>query len=105
MTHPRLHSLLGVGALLVLGTALALPALASVPAGPPTFGNPTSITNVYTPFVPGGVKVFAGKDSGSKTVIVDIFKTETRVFDIGPGQHVEARILQETEFDDGLLSE
>lgn len=105
MTHPRLHFQLSVGALLVLGAALALPALASVPTGPPTFGNPTSITNVHAPFVPGGVKVFAGKDSGSKTVIVDLFLTETRVFDIGPGQHVEARVLQETEFEDGLLSE
>jgi len=92
---------------LTIGAALATStsALASVPTGPPTFSNPTTITNLYAPFVPGGVRVYSGHDSGSKTVIVDLFKTQTRVFDIGPGQHVETRILQETEFDDGLLSE
>jgi hypothetical protein len=104
MTHSLLRSPLTAGALLVLG-ALALPARASVPSDPPTFSNPTNITNSYAPFVPGGVKVYSGKDSGSKTVIVDLFRTETRVFDIGPGQHVETRLLQETEFEDGLLSE
>jgi len=90
----------------VFAVAVFAPAAAaSVPTGPPTFSNPTSITNVYAPFVPGGVKVYSGHDGGSKTVIVDLFRTETRTFDIGPGQHVETRILQETEFDDGTLSE
>ena len=96
-----------VSAGLVLGIAglAGIPAHASVPTGPPTFSNPTSITNVYAPFVPGGVKVYSGHDGGSKTVIVDLFETQTRTFDIGPGEHVETRILQETEFDDGTLSE
>jgi len=111
MTHSLLslasdRSRVGLGAaLLLLAVASAPPARASVPTGPPVFGNPTNITNSYAPFVPGGVKVYAGHDSGSKTVLVDLFLTDTRVFDIGPGQHVETRVLQETEFDDGLIAE
>ena len=97
-------SLMTAVALLPLAL-FATAARASVPTGPPIFGAPLAITNVYAPIVPGGVKVYSGHDSGSKTVIVDIFRTDTRTFDVGPGAHVEAHILQETEFDDGTISE
>lgn len=104
MTRFSMKSTLEI-TLLALCAGLAIPARASVPTGTPTFTTPLTITNVYAPFVPGGVKVFSGHDGGSKTVIVDLFLASTREFDLGQGQHVETRILQETEFDDGTLSE
>lgn len=110
MTRSRRRALLGSYAVLATAAALTLlalahPALASVPTGPPTFSNPLTFTNLYAPFVPGGVKVYSGRDEGAKTVIADLFLTETRTFDLGQGQHVETHVLQETEFEDGRLSE
>src|SRR5882724_506035 len=78
--------------------------LAAVPAGPPVFSNPLDITNAYQPFQPGGVTIFSGHDGGDRTVIADLYLRETRTFMVS-GVPVEARILQETEFGDGELSE
>jgi hypothetical protein len=70
----------------------------------PTFSAPTEITNVYAPFQPGAVKVYAGRSEGAALVIVDLFLPETRAFMLA-GKPVECVTLQETEFEDGVISE
>ncbi|MBI4880019.1 MAG: hypothetical protein HY812_10235 [Planctomycetes bacterium] len=84
---------------------VVLPAArASVPAGPPVFTNPLDITNTYFPFVAGGVKVYRGKSDGARTVVVDLYSNDTRVFTWGGGP-VAAHVLKETEFEDGKIVE
>jgi hypothetical protein len=73
-------------------------------AASPTFGNPLNITNPLHPFPPGAVKVFAGSKDKAKTVIVDIYKSDTRTFQLA-GADVPCHVLQETEFEGGQLSE
>jgi len=79
-------------------------AWASVPVGTPTFTNPLNITNTFMPFQSGGVKVFQGANQGAKTVVVDLYLTETRSFDWN-STTVECRILREVAFEDGELVE
>lgn len=73
-------------------------------AASPTFSHPLDITNPLHPFPPGAVKVFAGSKDKAKTVIVDIYKSETRTFQLA-GADVPCHVLQETEFQGGQLSE
>ncbi len=91
---------------IVLGAAtfVAAVARASVPAGPPTFGNPTAINNAFLPFQPGGVKIHAGSEQGAKVVVVEEHLTATRVIRWNDAE-VECRILREVEFEDGALVE
>jgi hypothetical protein len=42
-----------------------------VPGAPPTFTNPLNIDNAFFPFQPGGLKVYGGKDHGTKTASID----------------------------------
>jgi hypothetical protein len=91
-------------AALAVAASASVAAAFSVPTDPPVFTNPLDITNTFQPFVPGGVKVFQGKSDGEAEVVVDIYLTDTREFDLG-GQPVECHILQETEFTGGAVSE
>ena len=79
-------------------------AQAAVPTGPPTFSNPLSINNPFFPFQHGGSKVFAGSDHGTKTVALDFYLTETRVFDWN-GTTVACRVLREINFEGDELVE
>jgi hypothetical protein len=82
--------------------------LASVAATPawadPTFTNPLNITNPYRVFQPGAVKVFSGKKGHDLSVIVDIYLADTRTFQWNAAS-IPCRIIQETEFTGGKLSE
>lgn len=82
----------------------APPSHAAVPTGTPVFSNPTAITNRFFPFVPGGVKVFTGREEGERIALVDLYLAATRTFDWNGGQ-VVCRGLQETEFAAGELGE
>lgn len=78
---------------------------ADVPAGPPTFSDPTEITNEFFPFEPGAVKVFLGKgEDRERIVVVDLYLKKKRTFEWGGGE-VECVTLQETEFEDGEILE
>jgi hypothetical protein len=77
---------------------------ASPPVSPPVFSEPLEIDNPYFPFTPGGMKVFTGVSDRQKITIVDLYREETRLFDVG-GVDVDTRILQETEFEQGQLVE
>ena len=82
-----------------------LPLLAAAPESDgPVFSQPTQITNVWAPFVPGSVKVFRGRDEGVRTAKLWSSLTETRSFEWGGGS-VECRVLQEQDFEDGALVE
>jgi hypothetical protein len=111
MTHscrPHTRALLAPWVMLTLIWGLTLSsAPAAVPTGPPTFSNPLDITNPYHPFQPGGVKVFKGRKGNAPSVIADVYLTATRTFKVPPvtGTSVPCRILQETEFENGQLSE
>ena len=103
----RLHS----GALsvllstLIVGLAIAFNAArAEVPTGPPKFSNPLNIDNAFFPFQPGGLKVFAGSDHGTKTGATDYYLTGTRTFRL-KGKNVACRILVEEAYEDGELVE
>jgi len=85
--------------MILAGRAQAVP-----PATPPTFTNPLAITNPFMPFAPGGVKVFKGQSDGTPTTVVDIYLHDTRTFQLN-GVAVSTRVLRETEFEDGQLSE
>jgi len=101
----RFPLLLAVSASLVTALAVLSPSpRAEVPAGPPTFTEPLEFDNEFFPFEPGGYKLYRGKSNGEKTAVVDVFSTETRDFDWGGGT-VETRLLQEVEFEGGVLSE
>ena len=82
--------------------------LASVAVTPawadPTFTHPLDITNPYRVFQPGAVKVFSGKKGNQLSVIVDLFLADTRTFQWN-ATSIPCRIIQETEFTGGQLSE
>lgn len=86
----------------VAGTGTS--ARASVPSAPPTFTSPLVFTNSYFPFAPGAVKVFRGKSDGARVTVVDIFREDTRDF-VLDSTTVTCHLLQETEFEDGALTE
>jgi len=83
---------------------LPLCAFTSPGESAPGFTDPTAITNVWAPFVPGSVKLFRGRDDGVRTARVESFLAETRDFAWGGGT-VECRILQEQDFEAGALIE
>jgi hypothetical protein len=94
-----------VAALTAAGlVALSLRADAAAPVDPPVFSNPTNFTNPYFPFTPGAVKVFTGHDGRTRLAVVDLYLADTRQFMLG-AQTVTCRVLQETEFEDGEVSE
>lgn len=86
--------------LLLLGAAPREPE----PGTPPTFSDPTSITNAFVPFVPESVNVYHGRREGDRTV--DVYKqlAGTRAFTLN-GRRVETRIIEHHEFADGALEE
>ena len=99
------RALLALVSSISLGFGIPFPgAQAAVPTGPPTFSNPSAIDNAFFPFQPGGMKLFAGSDHGTKTAAVDLYLTETRVFQWN-GTPVECRILREMAFEVGELVE
>jgi hypothetical protein len=108
MKHPSgLYS----RALLILLPAiivgLAIPFIstrAEVPTGPPNFGNPLNINNLFFPFQPGRLKVYEGSDHGTKTRVIDSYLTTTRTFSLN-GQNMACRILVEEAIEDGILVE
>jgi len=84
---------------------LALPGAAPAPLGSgPVFSEPLAIDNPFMPFHPGGVKVYTGTSEGDKLVVVDLYREDTRTFQLD-GNDVECAILQETEFVDGAIDE
>lgn len=101
---PRMTTSLLAAAALVVAITTGGGARASVPAGTPVFTTPLAIDNTYFPLVPGAVRVFRGKEGGERTTVVDIHRADTRDFEVG-GDTVTCRILQETEFTGGALSE
>jgi len=91
---------LHVQSVLLLGLIVGISfnaARAEVPNGPPTFGNPLNIDNPFFPFQPGGLKVFAGNDHGTKTAAIDKYLTVTRTFKL-TGNNVACHILVEEAY-------
>ncbi|HKE01153.1 MAG TPA: hypothetical protein VKE69_09095 [Planctomycetota bacterium] len=84
---------------------LATFALAAPPGGGgPTFSAPRTITNEFFPFVVGAVKSYRGTDHGAHTAVVDLYRPDVRAFALGGGS-VDAHLLDEVDFADGILSE
>jgi hypothetical protein len=84
---------------------LALPGAAPAPpGGGPAFSDPLTIDNPFMSFHPGGVKVYTGSSEGDKLVVVDLYREDTRTFQLD-GSPVECAILQETEFVNGAVDE
>ena len=77
---------------------------AEVPGEPPTFSNPLNINNTFFPFQPGGLKVYAGSDHGTKTGSIDDYLTTTRTFNLN-GNNVPCHILVEKGYENGELVE
>lgn len=77
----------------------AVPAAADA-ATPPAFTEPLVFTNPYVPFVPGTVKVYAGREHGDAVVIVEHHRAETRTFEWNGGT-VACRIVEEIAFERG----
>jgi len=77
---------------------------AEVPGGPPTFGNPLNIDNSFFPFQPGGLKLYAGSDHGTKTTAIDNYLTATRTFNLD-GTNVACHILVEESYENDSLVE
>jgi len=93
----------------VLGALLLTAGLKSAPAArprgaAPVFSDPLRFTNPFHPFVPGAVKLFAGADGKTRIAIADLYLSSTRTFLVN-GVDVQTRVLQETEFEDGVLKE
>lgn len=87
-----------------LTTLCLAPAHAGDPAPPPVFSTPTAITNVYAPFVPDSTKLFRGRSEGARTAVLESHLEATRTF-LWHGEPVETRILEEKEFERGVLVE
>ena len=96
--------ILMLSALAATATAVASSGIQAPPVDPPVFDNPLTFTNRFFPFRVNDVKVFAGKSDGAKTAVVDLYEADTRTFQLN-GNPVQTRLLQETEFEDGVLSE
>jgi hypothetical protein len=79
-------------------------ASAEVATGTPVFSDPTTFSNEFFPFTPGGVKVHRGDDEGEKLVVTELFLADTRTFQWNGGT-VVTRVLREVEFENGELVE
>jgi len=79
-------------------------ASAPAPSETPSFGDPTSITNVHWPFEPGGIRLYRGHGDGVALVVVERCLAATRVFELG-GELVECVVLEECEYANGALFE
>ncbi len=77
---------------------------ASAPVTPPVFTTPLNITNTFSPFEVGAVKVYAGRSEGTRVTVVDLYLATTREF-LVDSTTVECRTLQEMEFEGGELVE
>jgi|KBSSwiStaDraftv2_1062776.scaffolds.fasta_scaffold26899_2 hypothetical protein len=83
--------------------AVLLPA--ALPVDPvPSFSDPTHITNPWSPFVPGAVKLFRGRQDGAPTALLETHLKETRDFD-WQGKVITCCILEERDFEHGQLAE
>ena len=82
--------------------AAIAPVAADVPSRPPVFSEPTHISNPLAPFVPGQVKVYAGRTDDADLVVVETCLEQSRVFSFA-GQAVECAVRQEVEFRAGAL--
>ena len=92
-------------AAVVAGWAIPLRgAVADVPSGLPTFTDPLNIDNQFFPFRPGGLKVYAGSDHGTKTAAIDDYLNETRTFRLNGGDVVCHTLIEEA-YEDGELVE
>jgi len=91
-------------ALLVGFTSSIVAVRATVPSGPPVFSNPLNINNTFFPFQPGGRKVYAGSDHGTKTGSIDNYLSTTRTFNLN-GNNVPCHILLEEGYENGELVE
>jgi len=92
-------------ATLVAGLAISLrTARAEVPSSPPTFSNPLTINNAFFPFQPGGLKVYAGNDHGTRVKAIEHYLTATRTFTLN-GNNVPCHILVEEAYESGDLVE
>jgi hypothetical protein len=78
--------------------------LAGVPSGVPVFTHPLTITNRFNPFQSGGMKVYTGTKDGAKSVIVDLYLSNTRSF-TWSNTTAQCHIVQEVEFSNGMLVE
>lgn len=85
---------------------LALAALAAAvgepPAPPPTFSDPTAITNAFAAFAPGVVRIYAGRTEDAALVVVQSDLAETREFAFA-GQVVSCVARRELEYVGGAL--
>lgn len=98
-----LKTLASVASAAFAGALFTFAAGAEVPTDPPSFSDPLTFTNSYSPFVPGATKVYRGK--GDETlVVIDKYLDEIRTFDLD-GEDVDAWVLEEVEFEDGELVE
>ncbi len=86
--------------------ALTLLAALAPPTDPlPVFSaDPLTIDNELAPFVPGAVKLYRGKEKGIRTASIDTFTEITRDFTWN-GATVATRLLEEKDFENGLLVE
>jgi len=111
-TSSRLaRGLAGTGLLAALAAAGAGPdgipartAIASVPAGMPTFGAPLDIDHPYLPFRAGGVNVYRGTEGRARITVVEQQLPEIRDFD-WQGVPVSCRIVRESKFKNGAATE
>ncbi|MBI4880026.1 MAG: hypothetical protein HY812_10270 [Planctomycetes bacterium] len=92
------------GAAFLLLLSSSAPLRAAVPAGPPVFSQPLTITNEWSPFEEGAMKVFRGTADGERVVTTHSHLAATRTFLWGGGP-VETRIVREMEFERGVLME
>jgi len=91
---------------------VALCLVAGAPSSPPppppqpvpAFADPLAIDNPCAPFVPGAVKLYRGREAGTRTAAIDTFTAQTRDFAWDAGS-VACRVLEEKDFEDGVLVE
>ena len=84
--------------------AMAAGVAAESASAAPSFSHPLDITNPYQPVSPGAVKVFSGSKDGKRSTITDLYRDDTRTFQLD-GNRVDCRILEEVEFSGGQLVE
>jgi hypothetical protein len=80
-------------------------AMASVPESPAGFSDPLDIDNEYGPFVPFRLKHFELTRGDGEVSVIDVYRAETRTFELEDGTEVECACLQEWEIEDGEVLE